>query len=80
MMFSGKTPDCLFAIYYRAPRTMLPEERDAARIILAEMPFQSSDNLKALEAVAGGLMVTPDEIRRFWDCHAAFLRTMEACA
>ena len=80
MMLSGKTPGCLFAIYYRAARTMLPEERDAARIILAEMPFQSPDDLKALESVSVGSMVTPDEIRRFWACHAAFLQAMEACA
>lgn len=80
MMFSGKTHGCVFAIYYRSSRTMMPEERCAAQIILAEMPFQSPDDLKALEAVSGGSMVTPDEIRRFWACHAAFLQAMEACA
>lgn len=80
MMLSGKTPGCVFAIYYRASRTMMPEERCAAQIILAEMPFQSPNDLQALEAVAGGLRVTSDEIRRFWDCHAAFLQAVEACA
>jgi len=80
MMFSGKTPGCLFAIYYRESRTMLPEERCAAQIILAEMPFQSADDLRALEAVAGGSEVTSVEIRWFWDRHAAFLQAMEACA
>ncbi len=80
MMFCGKTPGCLFAIYYRAARTMLPEDQYTAQIILTEMPFQSADDLRALEAVAGGSEVTSVEIRRFWDRHTAFLQAMEAYA
>ena len=80
MMLSGKTPGCLFAIYYRASRTMLPEEQFAARIILAEMPFHSMTDLRALHAVADGSLVSSAEITRFWNCHAAFLKATGVCA
>lgn len=78
MMLQLRSPRSILVMLRGVPRILIPEERDDAAVILAEQPFQSDADYKALVAVAGGAVVSSMQARRFYRCRAAFLAWVEA--